>query len=463
MSHANAPQKLFKPLLVMVLVLLSLFSLSAFMALSAFAPDLRSKSNGGNHAWSRSAVGFAGFVRMLQETNHTVLRSREDAEGNRPEHDLTVLTPKIGQDAEAIWAARTGPALVILPKWRVARDPQNPQWVLGLGLQNPDLVQELAEDLVEDRQEEEEIYFALQINRVRSAKPDTEAVEEVKPARKRSGKLPKADLVEAETKSDPEPLEDTFLDPIENWQTDERFGEQDFALGQVENLQTMQFEGLVPMIWSGKQILLGKLPDQELYILSDPDLMNTLGLHDFQNLRAGIQVIEGLNGSLGTTLFDMTLHGFKQNINLLKTLLMPPFLAAMLCALATAALMAWAAWNRFGPVREPEAAHALGKQVLVENSAALIKLANREAGMVAGFAQLTRNLAAKAIGAPKGLTNEQLNSLLVRVGKNANIETDILALLAKAKSSDLRPNEILAIPSQIYHWRGEISGEHRKR
>ena len=51
--------------MVLALIAAAVFAASAFALLTAYAPDLRAARGGGAHALSRSAIGYAGIVRLL--------------------------------------------------------------------------------------------------------------------------------------------------------------------------------------------------------------------------------------------------------------------------------------------------------------------------------------------------------------------------------------------------------------
>lgn len=458
---------LFSPTLVLVLVLVSIFALSAYMALSAFAPDLRSKSNGGQHAWSRSAIGFAAFVELLESTGEKVILSRVSADDGRPSHNLTILTPNVFQSSDNILNATVSKTLIILPKWRVGKDIRNPNWVTGYGLLDAKAVAKMISEITAFEQEVDNIHFELQIQRVASKETEKPDKKNIVIANKNGGKL-YADTNNSAVKPSAEEQQTTIDEtagtkPITDWQMAEKFGDETFVLGNIDNLQTLTYLGLVPQIWSKERILLGKIPDKEIYILTDPDLMNTLGAADILNPTAGIRIVETLTGKGNITLFDLTLHGFEQSSSLLRTILMPPFLAATLSAVAAAGLMVWAAWFRFGPVSRTAMVFALGKRPLAENSAALIEMAGRETAMVSKFAELSKALAAKHAGAPKGLGHEELDKFLHRMAKVSGTNIDYDALLQQAKSENLTNSEAKEITQQLYKWRGNISSANRTR
>src|ERR1700722_439305 len=85
------------------LVIVSMLSLVAYLALSAYAPDLRNDTDGGAHALSKSAVGFEGLRILLDAADipNTIGRGYSSRPTQPP--GLFVLTPPAdSQDKDAI-------------------------------------------------------------------------------------------------------------------------------------------------------------------------------------------------------------------------------------------------------------------------------------------------------------------------------------------------------------------------
>ena len=96
--------------------------------------------------------------------------------------------------------------------------------------------------------------------------------------------------------------------------------------------------------------------------------------------RSALAMLDFLNSTdADGVLFDVTANGLGRSRSPLKLAFDPPFLAVTLTIFAAMLLAAWQALNRFGPVRRRERAIAFGKAALVDNSAALIRKAGREA------------------------------------------------------------------------------------
>ena len=100
----------------LLIVLVGVFAFSALAVLSAYAPDLRGGDNGGAHALSRSAIGYAGIVRALKLEGDPVLVNRAPTTGSQGA-GLMVVTPSPAVDEDNVTALGfTGSVLVVLPK-----------------------------------------------------------------------------------------------------------------------------------------------------------------------------------------------------------------------------------------------------------------------------------------------------------------------------------------------------------
>src|SRR3546814_13287558 len=70
----------FAPRTVTLMLVIGVIGFVGALVLGAYAPDLRQADNGGEHALSRSAVGFAGIVRLASATgrNPHIIRRASD-------------------------------------------------------------------------------------------------------------------------------------------------------------------------------------------------------------------------------------------------------------------------------------------------------------------------------------------------------------------------------------------------
>lgn len=397
----------FSALTVISLIVVAGIAAAALSVLSAYAPQLRSGNDGGGHALSKSAIGFAGIARLLPKLGRPVVVTRAPVQGGRG-FALLVLTPTLASEPKRIIALTHGPpVLVVLPKWRVAPSPQRQGWVRRVDLAPAELVR----------------------NGLLTAHGSDGQV------RRREGRGA------------------TPLFVIEDGGTLGR-------TGAIDNLQTISSRTLEPVVVDDAgQIVLGRFRGGRLYVLSDPDLINTQGVRDLETARAGVAIIDLAAGRKGAVAFDATLHGYARSRNLLRLILEPPFLGGTLCLLAAAILAGVQAAVRFGAPRPPARAIAFGKQALADSTAGLIHLAGREHRMGGRYAALARADAARAVGAPPNLSDADLDAFLDRLSDQAGLARFTALREEAARAGDV--GELTNAARKIFQWRVEMTRERR--
>lgn len=391
----------------LIVVLVGVFAFAGMSVLLPYEHDLRSGDDGGAHALSRSAVGYAGLVKGLRLAGDAVTVNRAPLRGHHA-YGLLVITPGVSADrGQILPLAREfdGPTLVILPKWFTMADPRHAGWVRRLG--------PAGDPVRTDR--------SFLTGNVRRHPGSASTV-----------------LIAAGA---------PFV------------GGETFATGPIDDLQTFEGGDWQPVLrdQAGEAVLV-KDPQRQLFVLSDPDLVNNQGLRDGGAFASAVAIIEGLSVGDGPVIFDVRLNGLGRERSVLRLLFDPPFLAVTLCLAAAAALAGWQAFCRFGPARRPERAVALGKAALIDNSASLIRLAGREARMGGPYADLTAELAAKASGAPGELAGEDLARALDRLaaqrGANERFE-DLRRAAGEARSV----SDMLSAAGRLHRWRVALTGE----
>ena len=338
----------FSPRTVFILLLVGVTAFVGMGVLTAYAPQLKARTDGGANALSRSAVGYAGLARLLQAEGAPVLISRDRTPPASAAQGLLVLTPPPGTSVKAINALvgrREHPVLVVSPKWLIAADADHPGWarpILPTPLTAPD--------------------EQLQTRGVKSFGVRSAAA----PVRLHG-------------------VGDTFAS----------LGE--LQTGTVDRLRTLQAPGAAVIVAdeAGRAVLVRF--GAGTYVLSDPDLLDNRGMASLATARAALAIVDALRGGSGPVVFDVTLDGLGRTRSLLGLALSPPFLGASLCGLATALLMGLHASARFGPARAQARALALGKAALLDNTAALIRLARREPKMGRRYAALVRRALARRV------------------------------------------------------------------
>ncbi|MFJ6023487.1 DUF4350 domain-containing protein [Brevundimonas sp. NPDC092305] len=397
---SSKAQAVFRPVVVIALVLAAVFALSGIGVLGAFAPELDKGDDGRAHALSKSAIGYAGVVRLLKDTGKTVVLSRGFRTGYSD--TLVILAPPPEADRKMLDAARQGPdaTLIILPKWQAMGDPRHRGWVGPVAqIGSKDVLTALPEDLRKD--------LTLTTTPGRSV-----------PQLQRNG---------------------------------------GFTPGApVEGLRTLSGPGWNPVIEDGsRRAILAYHEDTGIYVLSDPDLLNTRGLNDAAKARTALAVIDAIVPG-DSVVFDLSLNGFGRPRSVLRLLLEPPLLGFTLCLLAAVALVGWQAAVRFAPHRHTRRAVALGKKALADNTAALVRLARREKSMAAPYAELMRGQAAKAVSAPPNLSREALTALLDRLAARQGATTSYDALAAEADKAS-NANDLMTVARALNTWKSEMT------
>ncbi len=399
MSNTNSSP--FDPRTIGIILVIAIISMGAVLVLAGWAPDLKSKNKAAPNPYSTSAIGYNGFVRMLEDQRHDVKISRLDYSLNHSHDTLYVHTlPVNPRNWDEAFPTETNPALIVLPKWMGFRDPLRSKNQKLIQLVEEGDPQHLLDDMVED------------------------------------AKI-------------------THSDPVKRFDTP--FGPMNLQL--EEKAQLIESDELIPIVSQGDKILVGQIEYTDVYILSDPDILNTFGMSHKNNARLSSQLVHMIQAYPGQSItFDATAHGFLQSQNLLKMMFDIPFIGATLTAFFTILLLGWSALSRFGPPNRSHRAIALGKQALIDNSANLIDVTGRHLILAPRYLSLAKRRVAKEVGAPRTLTDAQLTDLFDRLGPEeqsgkrfSEIETILLR-------DTLTFDTFRQTARDLHRWRDQIIG-----
>ena len=387
------------------MILVGILCFAGFVVLFAFSLGPAAR-DGGAHAASRSAVGFAGLVELLQATGTPALTSRSRTLEEAPGGGLLVLTPPPGQAPPRSVSdlVRADAVLLVLPKWRTTALEEHPGWVQEVGLLLPETVL--------------------------TALPGKHGQTAV--LRRQGTKPPRL--------------------------TTDRAGyTAATAIGPTQSLQVLEHSGLTPVITDGGGGVVLGVDGDSLFVLSDPDLLNNAGLSDARGAAAAVALIKALSGSNPVT-FDLSMDGFGRSRNPLRAIFQPPLLGATLCAVSACVLAGLLSAVRFGPALAARRGFELGKTALASNSAALIARAGREARMSVPYAELSRSLAARALGLSRRLGPAETEAALDRMRRGGT--PALGSLLVRAGAVRNRAG-LLEIARSLYRWRQELVRGHR--
>lgn len=402
------PPEVFSPRVAIILFLVGVFSFSAFITLSTFAPDLTDGNDGQAHALSKSAVGYAGAVKLLKAQGTPVQVARAGPIGLST--TLVVLTPESEVKLKDIERLASTNALIVLPKWLPVPSFTRPGWVRESGPYSETTITEILKDIAPKariKQETGAVVPALQV-----------------------------DANNAWFTKNPGTLRP----------------------GKIAELQTVVAPELIPLVTTkGGQTVLGVMRNREepaIYVLTEPDLLNNQGIDDIATARAGMALLAALNGDGDAITFDVTLNGFERSRSLLKLALEPPLLAATLSFVIVAAMLAWRAATRSGPTARGKRAIALGKRTLADNSAALIRLAGRDHTMAPRYAQMVRTVVAEQIHVARD-ASETTNAELDRIAQSRGVPATYSELAAEAAAAT-NATETLNTARRLHAWTGEM-------
>lgn len=384
---------------------------AVFILLLGFGDEWRSGRDGGAHALSVSAVGYAGVAELLAASREgPAVRVVRDRYGlvNAP---LLVLTPAHFDDTAALAAVierrEGGPTLIVLDKWQVTMDPLRRGWVRSLGPVNG-----------KDADDEPGEGIEVEVEEMPVDGPEAEPEEP------------------ADAEDEPE-LAD-MLETGSRLRDAARGGEaltwegRGMTIPAPAKIQTLTNEFIEPLLVArGGGIVMGKLRDVPVWILADPDLINNRALKTLAGAEAAVALFDQLPAG-GAAQFDVTLNGYERSPNLVKLAFEPPFLPATLCILAAALLALGHAAVRFGPAAHAgERVHAFGKRALIDSSAELVQQAGREGHFAGRYAGVIRDLAAERGAAP-------------------DADFEILAASAAQAAS---PPAVLAAAQALHRWK----------
>lgn len=403
-SLPNSP--LVAPRVAVILVLVSALTALGFLALNAYAPDLRSDRSGAATVISKSAIGYAGLRVLLESLNDSVQVLREPPAQNAS--SLVILTPDPSTDANELDAlGRNEPRLIILPKWVVSSDPDHDGWVKKLSPLLPAETTKMLQTIAKDAKlvQHKGLY--------------------------------KTGLAVEEPAFEP----DWPVKPV-----------------SIEGEQTISGPNLVPELVDGeKKAVVVQIKGTQTFILAEPDLLNNQGLADRNTASIGYWIVEGARVGGGPISFDVTLNGFKRSPDLLRAVFSPPFLGATLCMLLAAALLGFHAMSRFGSPRPPDRVFAFGKRALADNTAAVIRMMKREPAMAPRYAQavLYQTGAFFGIGREKAADPSTMRALEAR----ASVPYRFADLSAEARDAHDAPG-LMQVARKLFRWRRTITHGH---
>lgn len=390
----------FSSVAAIIMIGIGTLAFIAIFALMAWSPDLASKNRAGDHPYSTSALGYGGLVTFLEADGQTVSISRLASSRDNSNGLLILTLPRYGIarvedfDPENV----SEPALYVLPKWVGESDRDKPSWHRDTDLLDKDRVTQIAETFDSD----------AQVWRVRNP-----------------GRIPTP------------------------------FGEVRPEFDQ--EMQVLESDSLEGIIDTPGGALVSKVPGRAIYILSDPDILNTFGLARRENARMALGLIDWTKDYPSQpVVLDATLHGFERSESLLRSIFDVPFLGATLIALMTILLIAWSAFIRFAPHAKETRVIAFGKKALAESSAGLISMARREGQMAPAYRQLIRRNLARRLGLPAQISEETFAPTADRIAEQKALDQSWTQQSQALSAPAAGRNELRDQALALWRWREEM-------
>jgi hypothetical protein len=366
----------------------------------------------GSTAYSHSAVGHRAFVELLRELDVPVTISRWESSAKAGDSAVLVIAePRLYDDLPDM-LDEVRRAIVVLPKWRVWRDPENPRFVEGARLRDAGGIERRLDRI------------GLELDLVR---------------------LPKGAPVGGLTvnRLGPEP--------------------------DLPRAQLAVTSDLDPVVASGSRILVGRWGTQgRVLVLTDPDLISNHGLRRGENAALAVAMVEMLRDGGRPVVFDETLHGFEARPNVFVELFRFPLLLVVVQAALVLALILWAGAGRFGaPRREEPGLETAGKAVLIENTANLLLFGGHSRAMLERYLATTLREAGRALQAPEGLRDDELRAWLAKVARRRGVTEDLERLREEVRAPERGTRRdrarVLSLARRVHRFRKEILDGSGKR
>ena len=434
---AEATGRTFTPRAVRWIVGIGIVSLLATLLLSVLSASHEPTAETADpNSYSYSAVGHRAFVALMGKVGIDVTVSRHrSAEKAAPDMPLLVLEPTDTtnelehlKDITKLAIKDDVPMLVALPKWSVVEKNDDERWANRIELLSAyrviDAISAVSSGLVEG---EALVYFGSMS--VARGESETGTV--------------------------------SIRGRESGWQ---------LALGPYQMLP--DHDDLEPIITvdgivEGARTLLARVRGTNVYLLSDPDIVNTMGIGSGDHANIAIALVTEVLGA-DAVVVDEVNHGFEKVETIWQELFGFPLLLLTLHVAGLLALALWAAMARFGkpearPPRVPS-----GKQTLLDNTATLLAL-GRHAGYGAKrYFETTLRALSRTYGIPPESSDpariDLLATLALRRGSKTDLRVlarEVAALADRGGARDEHRARELA--RRIFSFRKELTDGHGHR
>ncbi len=386
-----------------LLISVGVLSLLFGFGLAIFGGGVGQPPTAESNTYSRSALGHHALIKFLHALEVPLVTSQHDS-GDKAQSALVVLLePNVHddnrQDARDMIDSAEG-VLLVLPKWQGEQDEEHPDQVTSVALIEP-----------------EQVLDALVL------------------------------LDQQATLYRPQTLGQTHS------------SEAISALPTLAAPQLLRSSNIDAILSVGDGILFGKVTGEDIWILSDPDILNNHGLDNGQNALLASQIIDEARGGR-TVVIDETLHGFLRKPDMWRALFEMPFVLVTIQVFLCVLLLIWGGTARFGKALIKAPSIGQGTAFLIGNTARLMRLGGHSGLALSRYRLVTLRAVAKSLHAPRGLELGALYEWLARIETNRSIKQSLSSIaqeiddLVAQKSPD--SDDLLKAARHLYRWKEEI-------
>jgi hypothetical protein len=410
-STNAAPQAAFSRTTATLVTAVIAVSLAGAILLTIFLDDITGRPSASSDGYSVSAIGHHALVEVLEELDVPVVVSRHGSGAKAEGGVLVIAEPVVPPDDDAAagrfheLVTSAEAVLVVLPKWYGTPQQRNRRWLEDVAFLEP--------------AEIEATLRALDSNAtvVRGA---------------------------------PAPV---TLDDLE-------LGTPDFRLAEGFEIAQTTTAGDDDLHRLGDAGLLFELEvdGTTVYVLTDPDVLNNAGLVRSGNARFAVALLEELRQG-GPVVFDETLHGFAEEPSLWKALFRFPLALVTLHVTLLMVVLVWAGLGRFGPARGAPPPLAAGKEYLVRNTAALLRVAGHHSHALERYFSAAVEAVRSELHAPRDLATVDVPAWLehVRAARGGTIPFPELRDQVADAVRSRNARAVLAAADRVHRWRQEMT------
>ncbi|MFT7620580.1 MAG: hypothetical protein ACI97A_004237 [Planctomycetota bacterium] len=360
------------------------------------------------NSFSKSSIGHELFVETLKELGYDVRINRRSRPGKDIDGQLVIFAePDFNRlpEKEELQAliARAGAVLLVLPKRSGVKDPRSEQLLLR----------------VEEASNRKNTFLAF---------------------------MPGGSVITVGDSAEPDWQENSLgIEPT------------------IANVNLAVNEDLHPLIATKNGTLFGRdlFYHENLFVLSDPDIIATHGFIQGQNAELAIQIIHDILPEGGAIVFDEASHGFAVSGSFWQEMFRYPLSLLTAHLIFVILILLWVTSRRLGKTITSPPAFPPGKQFLLENVVGLMSYYRHDGFMADRYMRnLMRSTARKL--RIKGSVDE-IEKRLETISQAREIEYDPVgwrrALKAAGRSPAKRQKSILRTVKQAHRWKKEMLDE----